>query len=211
MISKLAQLVEMSLDVPDSDKKIARKIVQRLQQVCKKLELFEKQLDILYNPLKNNENVSTDSIVENRGTIRRYRDEIEKIFTEMRTLAYLTLQEMNHFNIDGHILDLIKTFTNSFNDIDESCNMLLENLDDYKSDNYKENVISTVENVQKQCGQLESLIKERIIKHINTNVIAGNWYDGLSETVQSPNVTQNEPIITRLFKEREEQLKQILK
>ena len=135
MISKLAQLVEMSLDVPDSDKKIARKIVQRLQQVCKKLELFEKQLDILYNPLKNNENVSTDSIVENRGTIRRYRDEIEKIFTEMRTLAYLTLQEMNHFNIDGHILDLIKTFTNSFNDIDESCNMLLENLDDYKSDN----------------------------------------------------------------------------
>lgn len=210
MINKLAQLVEMSLDVPDGDKKIARKIVQKLQQIIKKIELFDKQLNILYNPLKNNDDVSEKSIVENRGTIRRYRDEIEKIFTEMRTLAYITLQEMNYFNIDGHIMDLIKTFTDSFNDIDESVNILLENLDDYKSDKYKDNIISTVENVQKQCGQLENLIKERIIKHINTNVIASNWYDGLSDTVQT-SIQKNEPAITRLFKEREEQLKQVLK
>ncbi len=211
MINKLAQLVEMSLDVPDGDKKIARKIVQRLQQVIKKIELFEKQLDILYNPLKNNESVSSESIVENRGTIRRYRDEIEKIFTETRTLAYLTLQEMNYFAIDSHIMELIKSFTDSFNDLDEYCNILLENLDDYKSDNYKENVISTIEAVQKQCGQLENLIKERMIKHINTNIIASNWYDGLSETVQGQGLKQVEPVVKKLFKEREEQLKQVLK
>ncbi len=207
---KLAQLVEMSLDVPDGDKKIARKIVQKLQQIIKKIELFNKQLDIIYNPFKNNNDVSTDSIVENRGTIRRYRDELEKIFTEMRTLAYITLQEMNYFNIDSHIMDLIKTFTSSFNDIDESVNILLENLDDYKSEKYKDNVISTIENAQKQCGQFESLIKERIVKHINDNIIASNWYDGISETVQT-SVKQNEPAIIRLFKEREEQLKQVLK
>lgn len=209
MVVKLAQLVEMSLDVPTSEKKIARSIVRRLKQISTKLENFNKQLDIIYNPFKNNE-VSSDSVIENRGTIRRYRDEIEKIFTEIRTIAFLTLQSLNFFSIDTTIMELIKNFTNSFNDIDESVSMLLDVFDDVKSENYKENVISSIENVLKQCAQLDNLINDRIIKHINTNIIASNWVDNLTETFHTT-IEQREPYVTRLFKEREEQLKKVLK
>jgi hypothetical protein len=206
---KLAQYVEMSLDVPTSDKKIARKAVQRMQILINKLNAFNKHLDIIYTPFENNPIVSKESVLEVRGTIRRYRDQIDENLTELKKIAFPAIQDLNFFGTDTHISELVKSFDDSFGDFEKYTQELLEILDEIKSERYRELVMAAIEKAIKQGAELEKLLTERIIDHINTNIIASSWIDSVSDTIHST-IQEREPYIKQLHKEREEQLRNMM-
>lgn len=209
-ICKLAQLVEMSLDVPSSEKKVAKQIVSTMEKVCKKIEQFDEHLDLIYNPLKNNETASKESVIENRGAIKRYTDKIEENFDELTEMSLLVIRDLNVFSTDGHIKELIKSFTNAFGDVEDSVKSLIASLDDWKSEEYRDNVLVSIENAKKQAAQVYKLLNERIIEHINTNIIANTWVDNVSDKLNIT-IQEREPYIKRLHREREEKLREVIR
>lgn len=208
-LSKFAQSVNMSLDVPSAEKKIAQVCVRRFQNLSKKLDGFDKHLDILYNPFKSHENVTEESVVENRAALRRYRDKIKENFAELKVFIISCIKELNYFSYDLTVSELIKSFDDSISDCEDSIEELLICLDNWQDKDYRANIMKNMDNVRKFTSEIEKLINDRIINHINTNILAKNWTDSLDEELRS-SIKEKEPYIKQLHKEREDKLKQIL-
>lgn len=208
-LSKFAQSVNMSLDVPTAEKKIAQKCVRRFQHLSKQLDGFNKHLDILYNPFKSHEDVSEESILENRAALRRYRDQIKDNFFDMKVFIISCIKELNYFSYDLQVSELIKSFDDSIGDLEDAIDELLLALDNWQDKDYRTNIMKDMDNVRKFTSDIEKLINDRIITHINTNILAKNWTDSLDEELKS-SIKEKEPYIKQLHKEREDKLKQIL-
>lgn len=209
VFSKLAQSVDMALDVPSSEEKIAQKTIRYFNMLIKKITAFDRHLDILYNPLKSHENVSEKSVIDHRAAIHRYRDKIKENFEEIKNIAIHCLQSFNYFSTDTHISELIRTFNDSFDDVENSLTILLQALDNWQDKEYRAHVMQSIENTKKQAIQVKKLIEDRIIDYINTNIYAKNWTDNLDDELKM-SIKEREPYIKQLYKERESKLKEIL-
>jgi len=207
--SKLAESINMSLDVPSSEKKIAQMVVRKFQQLSKKIDAFDKHLDILYNPFKSHETVTEESVIQHRAALRRYRDKIKDNFANIKVFIVSCITDLNYFSSDTHISELMKSFNDSIGDIEEALEDLLTNLDNWKNKEYRTNVMKCIESVKKQCNQLDDLINDRIIDDINTNILAKNWTDNLDDKLKS-SIKDKEPYVKRLHEDREQRLKELL-
>jgi hypothetical protein len=210
VFSKLAQAVDMSLDVSSHEQKVAQKSIVYFQLLNKKLESFNTHLDILYNPLKSNENVSEKSVIDHRSALRRFHDKVQENFEELKKIAIYCLQNFNYFSSDTKINELIRTFNDSFNDVEDGLDVLLDALNNWQDKEFRNHIIQNMENVKKQIKELEDLVEERIIDYINTNIFAKNWVDNLDEDLKM-SIKEREPYVKQLHKEREEALKQTLR
>ena len=207
--SKFAESINMSLDVPTSEMKIAQRAVRKFQFLIKKMDSFDKHLDILYNPFKSHEDVSEESVVEHRAALRRYRDKINENFIEIKTFIVSCIADLNYFSSDSKFSELVKSFNDSMGDIGEILENLLSSLDNWKDKDYRNHVIECIEGVKKQTAQVEQLINDRIIEEINTNILAKNWTDTLDDKLKL-SIKDKEPYISQLYKEREKKLKEAL-
>lgn len=209
VFSKFAESINMSLDVPDSEKKIAQRIVRKFQHLSKKIDSFDKHLDIIYNPFKSHENVSEESISEHRAALRRYRDKINENFEDIKVFIVGCITDLNYFSSDTNISEIIKSFNDSISDMENSLEALLSGLDNWKDKDYRSNVMKCIENVKKQTKSIDNLINDRIINDINTNILAKNWTDNLDDKLKS-SIKDKEPYIKQLHEERERKLKEML-
>ena len=109
---KLAETVNLSIDIPDSEKKIAGRLVLRLERLNKKLDAFNKHLNILYNPFKKHNTVSESSVEKYRGVIWGYLQQIKENFEDIRDITALCVKDLRYFNSDTHINEIksIKAF-----------------------------------------------------------------------------------------------------
>lgn len=208
-ISKFAQSVNMSLDVPTAEKKIAAKCVRKFQHLSKNFDAFDRHLDILYNPFKSHEDVSEESVLENRSALRRYRDKIKENFEDIKIFIVSCVKDFNNFSYDSQVSELIKSFDDSVGSLGDAIDELLISLDNWQDKEYRTNVMKNMDNVRKFTSEIEKLINDRIIDHINTNILAKNWTDNLDDELKS-SIKEKEPYIKQLHQEREQKLKQIL-
>src|SRR5690606_922175 len=118
-----------------------------------------------------------ESVLEYRASLRRYSEKIKENFSEIRELAAQAINELNFFSTDSHIKELINAFIDSFGDVENSVNFVISSIENWKSDQYRDLVIKSIEIVKKQVAQTDKLIEDRIIEHINTNILANNWMD----------------------------------
>lgn len=209
VFSKFAESINMSINVSTSEKKVAQRIVRKFQFLLKKIDAFDKHLDILYNPFKSHENVSTKSVVDHRAALRRYRDKIHDNFDEIKVAIVACAADLNYFSYDSNISELITSFNNDISEIETQLENLFSGLDNWQDKDYRNNIIKCIETVKKQNSQLEKLINDRIIADINTNILAKNWTDNLDDKLKS-SIKDREPYIKQLNKEREEKLKNML-
>jgi hypothetical protein len=209
VFSKFAESVNMTIDVPASEKKLAQRIVRKFQHLVKKIDAFDKHLDILYNPFKSHEDVSEDSIIEHRAALRRYRDKINENFNEIKVFIVGCVSDLNFFSYDSNTSELINSFNDSMSDLSDSLEALLTELDNWKDKDYRNNTIKNMETVKTLTSQIEKLINDRIIADINTNILAKNWTDNLDDKLKS-SIKDREPYIKKLHDEREAKLKEML-
>ena len=206
---KLAETIELSIDIPDSEKKIAAKIVMRLEKMVKKLDYFNKHLNIMYNPFKEYNTVSQESIEKYRGSIWKFIKQIKENFEKIRGIAIVVVRDMKSFSSDTHIVQLISTFTDDFGDIEDQVISLNNVLSNWNHPHFKNNVISAMEGLKKEIAEMRKLIYDRIIDHINTNILVKNWVDDVGEKMNL-DLREKEPAVSRLYKEREKKLMDLI-
>lgn len=206
---KLAETIEMSIKIPDDEKKIAASAVMHFEKLVKKLQAFNKHLNVMYNPFKEYQTISSESVKKYRGAIWKYRKKIIDNFHKIKELALICVRDMSHFDSDTHITQLLSSFSDDIGGVEDQVSSLTAVLANWDTGNYKNNVVTAIENLKKQIAEIRKLIYDRIIDHINTNILAKNWVDDISDELNI-SIKQREPIVMQLYKEREKQIKQML-
>lgn len=208
-LDKLAETIEMSIDIPESDKKIAARAVLHFEKLVRKIIAFNKHLNVMYNPFKEYQQVSQESIIKYRSAVWEYLKQIRENFDGLRETATLCVRDLGHFSTDTHITKLISTFTDDFGDIEDQVISLLHVLSDWEHPSYRDNVISAMENLKKETAEIRKLIYDRVIDHINANILVKNWVDKVDSDLSS-SIKEREPLISRLYREREKKVEQIV-
>jgi hypothetical protein len=206
---KLAETIEMSIEIPDGEINIAKRAVVHFEKLVKKLNSFNKHLNAIYNPFKEYQTVSSDSVEKYRGAIWKYRSQIKENFDKIKELSLLCVRDMSHFDSDTHITELLTSFSNDVGGTEDQVSSLMSVLSNWDTGNYKNNVVTAIESLKKEIAELRKLIYDRIIDHLNTNILAKNWVDDISDELNI-SIQDREPVITQLYQEREKQLKQML-
>ncbi len=215
MINKLASTLNMSFKVSDTEKETAQSAIESFFSTINSLSIAKDHLDILYSPLKKAQEIPSDTLVEYRGKLNRFRSQVKKNFMQVKTHAFEALNRLNYFSTDTHCAELISAFKEGMDDVMNAATKLLEALDDYKVDDFKDKVVIGIENIKKESAQLENLIRDRIIDHIKQNIIGESWMTDSDEpkTLEEkiPTVIDIYNNLNKLRNEKDNQVPQVQK
>lgn len=182
MINKIAYQVQMSFDVSKEEKHLAQKSINYFNLVMNHCELANDYLNQIYDPFsEEGAEVSPEELFEKRGLLNRYKQNLKKRYNKIKLLAFYAMQLFNNFSNDTRSIELINAFENDFNILIKSVEDVLDILSNYKSNSFKEALIASIDIVKKESSELEQLIKDRIIEHINSNILNTSWSKDLGE------------------------------
>jgi len=221
---KSSDTVELSLDITDAEKKTANELVGLLKLLMDKLLKFNNYLNILYNPFKEYQTVSQESAYKYRASLWRFTEEVEKLYFgekeskeskesnqpkdwPIKKIAFVAAAKLKEFSTDTHIAKLLESFSDDATDVEDNVTSLIAIIRNYESSTFRNNVVSSMENVKKEISELKKIIEDRIIDHVNTNILAKNWIEDSSQELNIP-VQEREPYVVRLYKEREQRRQQ---
>ena len=112
---------------------------------------------------------------------------------------------MQIFASDTQTLKLMKSFISSIDSLETSVNNFADTFNDLESKEFSKNVVTAIEDIQKQCKEVDEIIDERIKSHVQTNILATNWVDAVSTDLQTK-VEEKTPLILDLYNKRQDQL-----
>jgi len=205
-LTKIANSIEMSFEIPDAEKAIAEEAKIRFESTLKRINDCAIHLDIIYEPFKRHETVSTKSLVGKRGLLNRYKQKVKENFNVLKTVALLAIRKLDRFATgDTSIQEILNSFIDSIEDVEKLVNKFLEIMSDYESESFRTDVMSSIDGIKSQSSKLETLVRDRIIDHINTNILSNNWMSSQRDELNLE-IEERAPLITELFDERQKAL-----
>ena len=185
MLKKLAYEVSMSFNISETDKNVAENISKFLVNVVNQIKIIENHLDLITTSFKNAENIDIDYLYQKRGAFARYARQAKENFYKLQINAANAIKLLKIFEIDTHISELIKSLTDSIQQINKYYNDMLDLLNDVKSDDFKKNLMEKIDTINQKLSNLEVLINERIIQHIDENILSKNWINQLNDNYKN--------------------------
>ena len=155
---------------------------------------------------KKHKKISTKAAIKRRGVLNRFKQSSIKKFNKFKKRAFLAIRRLDKFsNGDKDIQELISSFESSVGELEEGLTSFYEALGNYEAPEFRDDVLSSIEAVKAAHESLEDLITDRIIEHIDTEILAKSW---MSERKNEFHVTDDErrALITQLFDERQQML-----
>lgn len=207
---KKAYAVQMTYEVTDAEKNEAKKALLLFDSANKLLTLSKDHLDIMKTPFKNNPDIDPKEIMKARAAIRRFRDKAIDNFNEFKKQAFKCVGIMQNFSSDTQTLKLIKSFVSAINDLEAKVNNFSELFSDLEDKDFAKNVVSSMEEIQADCEDVNEIIDERIKEHIQTNILNRSWVDNVSDELQVK-IEPKAPLILDLFNKRQDQLNESIK
>jgi len=204
MIKKI-YAIQMSYTVSDTEKHQASQALLYFKNTEKLLQQASDHLNIMKTPFKDNSDMTPDDIMKARAVIRRFRDTAIENFDEFKKSSFQCVNLMQTFATDTQTLKLIKSFITSIDELEIKVNNFSELFNDLQSKDFSKNVVTAIEDIQKQCDEVDEIIDERIKTHIQTNILATSWVDSISNDLQMT-IEQKTPLILDLFEERQKAL-----
>ncbi len=201
MITKRAYAAMMTYRVTDKEKEQAEKAIRWFNHCAKVLDQAENHLDLLYNPFKKTQNIASSDIFKIRAALRRYRDKVVENFNNFKKTAFKCYVIMQPFTSDTQTEKLLKSFTSAIEDIETQVNRFVDLFNNLKSDDFAKGAVTGIELIKKEIAQLKQIIDERIIHHLQGNILARNWVDNISEELQEK-VEKKSPLVMQLVQER---------
>lgn len=198
--------LNMTYEVPDEEKDRATKVIMYLEHLIKILKFCEDHLDLIYTPFKDNKNISPDQAFTARAALRRYRDKVIENFNVFKRQAFKSFVLLQPFAIDTQIVKLLKSFVSSINDIEKQVNRFVDLFSNLQSKDFGVATVKAIENIKKELAELEQIIEDRMINHIQNNILARNWVDNVSNELQQK-VEKQIPLSIELVQERNEKMK----
>lgn len=202
---KRAYATQMSFNVPDSERRVAEQASESFEELVGLLRSTMNHLSIIYEPFKKHEKLEPKEVVEYRVALRRYRDRIKENFNEVLKKANNCVKLMAEFSTDTQTVEMMNSFIGNVEDMKKQANNLLSVFSDISSAEFRNGIVAGVEGVKKQTLQLKQLVNDRILNHIDTNILAKNWVNNVTDQYQQK-IYNKTPLIVQLFEERQKAL-----
>ena len=199
----------MSYEVSDTEKRQAEHALLCFRDAEKLLTQASDHLNIMKTPFKDNPDMTPQDVVKARAVIRRFRDKAIDFFDEFKKAAFQCVNLMQTFASDTQTLKLMKSFISSVDELEIKVNNFADLFNDLEDKDFPKNVVTGIEDVQKQCDDIDEIIDERIKSHIQTNILATSWVDSISNDLQMK-IEHKTPLILDLFNARQNQLNDAL-
>jgi len=206
---KRSYSVQMNYDVSNTEKMQAEHALLCFNFADKKLKVATDHLDIMKTPFKDNPEISPKEVMTARAAIRRFRDKSIENFNDFKVASFKCVNIMQIFSSDTQTLKLMKSFISSIEGLETKVNNFADLFADLESKDFVQGVVSSIEDIQKQCQEVEEIINERIKTHIQSNILAKSWVDSVSDDLQMK-VQKKTPLIMDLFNKRQDQLNEII-
>ena len=207
---KKAYAIQMTYDVSDEEKVQAEKAILFFNHASKILDIAQDHLNIMKTPFKDNPDIDTKELMKARAAIRRFRDKAIENFNDFKREAFKCVSVMQIFESDTQTLKLMKSFISSIDELEENVNRFASLFDDLESESFPKDIVTSIEEVQKQCDEVKEIADDRIKTHIQTNILATSWVDSVSNNYQMQ-IEQKTPLIVELFNKRQDQLNDMIK
>jgi hypothetical protein len=210
MMIKKAYITSLTYEVSDAEKIQAERALLCFNYTMKLLGLASEHLNIMKTPFKNNPDLNPDEVVNARAAIRRFRDKSVDNFNEFKIAAFKCVHIMQVFSSDTQTVKVMKSFISSIDNLEVKVNSFVDLFGDLESKSFAKDVVDSVEDIQKQCEEVEEIVDERIKSHIQSNILAKSWVDSVSNDLQMK-VEKQTPLILDLFNKRQDQLNEAIK
>jgi len=207
MLEKKAYSIQMNFDVPDSEKRVAEKAEEYFEHLLSRMENASEYLDLIYVPFSKRQNVDTEMIVEYRRTFRQYKDQVRRKFKTILKMSYRAVALMNEFSIDTATEELMNSFMGSVRELEKYVDTFVSIFSNLSSPEFRNNLISTIDSIKKQLNQIRQLVMDRVLDHIDSNILAKDWAKDLSDRFDEP-LQERVPLVVQLFRERQLALKE---
>jgi hypothetical protein len=207
---KKSYVVQMTYDVSDEEKLQAERALLFFNHAMKLLDLSKDHLDIMKTPFKDNPEMNPDEVMKARAALRRFRDKVIDNFNEFKVASFKCVDIMQNFASDTQTVKLMKSFVSAVEELELKVNSFTDLFEDLESKEFAKNIVQSIEDIQKECEEIEEIVDERIKNHIQTNILASSWVDAVSNNLQMK-VEQKTPLILELFNKRQDQLNDVIK
>lgn len=202
---KKSYSIQMSYNVNDSEKHQAQQALLYFKAAEKLLLQASDHLNIMLTPFKDNPDMTPDDVMKARPVIRRFRDKAIDNFDEFKKSAFQCVNLMQIFESDTQTQKLMKSFITAIDQLEIKVNQFADLFNDLQSKDFPKNVVTHLEDIQKQCDEIDQIIDERIKSHIQENILATSWVDSISNDLQT-RIEQKTPLIVDLYNKRQDQL-----
>lgn len=196
---KLSFLIDMSFDIPDSEKRQATECMEMLSKLFNLINIAEEHLDIMYDPFSKGRPLSPEAVYKKRAILDRFKKKVRDNFSLIKYQAILILKKIYVFYSDTHIMELSNALKDSSDVLEKSVIQLLDYLDDFKSNTFQEDIVKAIDDIKKNTKELKDLIKDRIEDYLDTNILTKNLTEGLG-------IEEKIPVIKQLYQERQQNL-----
>jgi len=207
-ISK-AYSIQMSYEVSDVEKNQAEKAIDCLNYADKSLDKSSDYLNLMKTPFKKNSDIPPEEIFKYRAALRRFRDKVVNNFNDFKKTSFKCVKLLNNFASDTQVTKLLKSFVISIESLQEKVNSYINLFDDLKDPEFAKKIVSNIEEIQKQCIDVQKIINERLINHIKENILASSWVDSIGKELEMK-IEKKKPLLLELSNKREEQLNDII-
>jgi len=199
---KQAYSVQMSFDVPEGDRKIARQASESFEDLIAKLRLSVRHLNLLYVPFSKYQDYDPNEVLKYRAVLRNYRDQVKNNFDEVMERSFRAILQMSTFSADNHTVELMSAFDSQMKDLRKLIDRFLSLFSNIGSQDFIGSLLQSIDSVKKQVAQVKQTINDRILDHIDTNILANNWTSTVTDELQNK-VYEKAPLVVELFKERQ--------
>lgn len=198
---KKAYSLQLNYEITDAEKIKAKKTLVLFEFLIQKLDSFLDHLDLMHSSFENSKNESKD-IFERRADVRRYRDKVLQNFSEIEKIAFKCYISLNNFKSDTQTVKLIKSYTDSFEDLEKQTDRFSELFVDLQSEDFSTNIVKAIEFIKKQASELKQIIEDRVISHFKINILNQNWIANMSDKLQEK-IENKDPKSVEMAKERD--------
>lgn len=195
--------IQMTYEVPSDEKDRATKIIVYFNRLLKISEFCNDHLDLIYTPFKDNPEISPEQVFKARAALRRYRDKVADNFNIFKKQAFKCFVLLQPFSVDTQIVKLTKSFVLCIDDVEKQVNRFIELFSNLESKEFGQAVVKGVDGIKKELAELDQIIEDRIISHIQNNILARSWVDTVSDELQQK-VEKRIPLSIELVDERNE-------
>jgi hypothetical protein len=210
MIEKKAYPVQLSYNISDNEKQQAERALIYFSHAAKALDKAYNDLNIMKTPFKDNPEITPEEIFKERVVVRNFRDNVLEAFKKFKEIAFKCVRIMNVFTSDTQSTKLIRSFIASVEALEGSVDDFIKLFDDLKSKDFVTNVVNVIQQIQKQCDEINEIIDERIKTHIQQNILSKNWVNVVGDNLQEK-IEEKTPLIIDLYNKQQEELSQTLK
>lgn len=202
LLKKIADSISYSFDIPEEEKKIAMEARDLCDKAIASIDSATSLLDKIYDPFKNfSGQVPVKYLQKKRGILNRYKQHIKEKFNDVKKTTILCISKLKIFSSDSELEEILDSISSAMEGVESAIEEALEILSNYTNEQFVKDLIEKFNEVYSACEQLETVINDRAIDYINTEILTVDWLQKNTKELNI-DIKQRIPQLLQLVKEQ---------